>query len=794
MSEAAVSPMPPRPAIPLTLYGLLLTLALERAVLGCSFKGHWLLLGSLGLLVALIASALLGSRHGGQFGLLAILAGCLLATGLCIIRLDSASEVLGSNAVSSFEFELAGDPSPNESGWRCRAHALEEGVVVGDVWLSASERYDVGDVISCIGRYSACGDDEWGRSSRMQGVVGGVKLVRLVRRSSAGGSRGVLLGVRRCVLESLDATASDSRAFLAAICCGDASAMRSSGLSEAFSACGLAHLAAVSGTHIALVATLFEGLLEHLRAKPAVRSALVLFGTAVFVAFCGAPASALRAWGMSCAAILATSLGRRGDSLSAVSLVSLLMALVDPTLSGQVGFFLSVASVIGLCLFGPYTRRAVRDVLPIRPPRGLPRGLSRGYLKAWTASCEALAMTLVCQMATFPISASTFGEVSLLAPVSAVVLSPALGLLLPLGLLCSALFWCPGLQRVVLLPCDLLGGAFSSIVRWAAKLPFSQLSVVVNLDAALVLLLLFACVLYALWPRLRRRTVWLGLGALAICMTLWLGYWRFFAPARVCVLDVGQGDSILIIDGAASLLVDTGPDDSVAQALARQHVTHVDTVLLTHLHDDHAGGLDELLGHVSVGEVVVGQGALEAMSESLKEDVLALTGKGASEVSHGDVVRVGNFSLKIISPTAPATGDENDDSLELLLGYEHDDRQLTALLTGDAERGATLAAIDRGEVGDVDLLKVGHHGSAISLDRECLEALRPEVSVISAGKDNNYGHPTDACLALLEDAGSAIYCTIDCSDVTVYPGDTGPVVSTRNDTASDDKGFGLVSK
>ena len=82
-------------------------------------------------------------------------------------------------------------------------------------------------------------------------------------------------------------------------------------------------------------------------------------------------------------------------------------------------------------------------------------------------------------------------------------------------------------------------------------------------------------------------------------------------------------------------------------------------------------------------------------------------------------------------------------------------------------------------MGDVDFLKVGHHGSAASLDEGIAEALAPEVSVASAGKGNGYGHPTPECVEVLEGTGSLFLCTIDAGDVTVEPGTEGPVVSRQ---------------
>ena len=132
-------------------------------------------------------------------------------------------------------------------------------------------------------------------------------------------------------------------------------------------------------------------------------------------------------------------------------------------------------------------------------------------------------------------------------------------------------------------------------------------------------------------------------------------------------------------------------------------------------------------------------------------------------------------------PLGEVTGNENTDSIEMVACY-HDDagNSLTSLFTGDAEEDRTGEALQRGDVGDIDFLKVGHHGSARSITPEQVQKLKPEVSVASAGRNNTFGHPKPQCVATLENGGSIFYCTKDFGDVTVEPGSKGPRVRTQH--------------
>lgn len=759
-----------------------------------------LVLGVVLLLAGLLARAAFSSARRGEGGLRALApvlgAACVAAAlaGLsCRASVARVSEVLASSSVSGWTFELVGDMSPTTTGaWRGRARAEGE-ACSGYVWLTSPDELLMGDRIRCVGRFLPNADDEWGRSSAAQGLSGSVRVVLATERDEPEGLALLARRARWAALDVLRPGESDSGALLAACVCGYAPPMRARGLSEEFSRAGISHLTAVSGSHLALVASCVSVVLEGLCLGVRVRSVASILVTGGFVLLCGLPVSAVRAWAMACVSQAVALSGRRGHQLSSASLVGLAMALLDPSLSGQLGFLLSVSSVVGIGLFCPYARFALGEAALALGSMGAGaagRGVSRPlgqalgrFGRVGRGALDALAVCVVCQASTFAIGASSFGSVSLVAPLANLLAAPVLGILMPLGLAAGVASPAPVAADVLARLAGAVAQPLLAGVSWLSSLGLASVPVSVDLGLALLVTVLLSAVLLVAWPRPSGRLLAGGtLVALALAGAVLLRL-RWLAPPRVCVLDVGQGDAILVQDGGSAILVDAGPGDAVGAALARNGVLHLDAILVTHLHDDHYGGLSTLGPVLSGGEVLFGQGVSGSLTDEVKCELSALAPGSVSEVSHGDVLRVGRFSLSVVSPLGSSDGSQNADSVQLALSFEDGPRTLSGLLTGDGEKDELAAELGRGDVGDVDFLKVGHHGSAVSLGEAEARALSPEVSIASAGANNRYGHPRQECVDVLEKAGSAFLCTMDVGDVTVEPGELGPRVTTARAAA-----------
>jgi competence protein ComEC len=240
-------------------------------------------------------------------------------------------------------------------------------------------------------------------------------------------------------------------------------------------------------------------------------------------------------------------------------------------------------------------------------------------------------------------------------------------------------------------------------------------------------------------------------------------------PLKVWVFDVGQGDALLIeTPTGEQILIDGGRDDAILAKLGGVMLPWdrtLDAILLTHPDADHGTGLVSVLDQYIV-ETIYETGAM-AHTDSNRAFVSSIIAEDAHHrlIQFGDVIEFGEVILEVLSPDkiyADAyPSNRNDTSLVIKVIYG----DTTMLLMGDAE--AEVEASLQRSAGDIDILKVGHHGSLSSSTWEFLQSTHPEVAIISAGEDNQYGHPHPIVLSRLEELGVPVLRTDKDGDILI---------------------------
>lgn len=224
-------------------------------------------------------------------------------------------------------------------------------------------------------------------------------------------------------------------------------------------------------------------------------------------------------------------------------------------------------------------------------------------------------------------------------------------------------------------------------------------------------------------------------------------------------IDVGQGDSILIeMPNGNTMLIDggsRGEGDTVTEYLNQLDVSTINVMVATHPHEDHIGGLNDVLSNFDVQQVY--DPGVAHTSQTYENYILEIDAQNIDF----NIGRAGqniemdpNIDIEIISPEIIDEDELNDNSIVIKMTY-HD---VSFLFTGDAESPPENAMVQNYNV-DATILKVGHHGSSSSTSHTFLNEVSPEVAIISVGADNNYGHPTQTTLNKLESVGAYVYRT-----------------------------------
>ncbi len=706
--------------------------------------------------------------------------------------------------------ELTGDAAQRDYGQVSQAQIMhgKHAVSFRVLWPQdgTSDIPMAGHCVKLTGSLKPASFDDAGRWNHQQGYVGTLKAERFELAGNAGGLRGLVTPLRDASAQRVASMGGDAAGLLGGILLGDKTQYSGSELEQDFMTCGLAHLMAVSGTHLAVVMALAGWLLARLPLRRIVRALLLALLVTAYVALTAFAPSAVRACVMAAVGLGGFVFSRRWHVLSSLALCVITFLALQPSLAFSLGYQLSVLCMVGLLVLSPLVS-AWMGVL---------------FKGRFESAGEAVAATLAANLVTLPVTIPLFCQLPLISPVSTFLASPfitvALGLGIPALLLASAF---PALGDLLLGLAGAVAAACAALVHVLADIPGACVPLDTSAAWLGVLCLLGVVALWAVWPlpggeaadgvaaaldgslRHSMRRAWgLRVGVVAalllpVLLVLLLemggaaGVARLSgvpveSDAQVVMLDVGQGDAMLVRDGDAVVLVDTGEEGTVLlKALARHGVSSLDAVLLSHKDSDHTGALSSLAGVVGVRHVMMHEGLVE--SELIADiSTAARWVTGGSEVEGvgvGDVVRVGRFSLCLAAPQE-AGQSENDDSLIWLLSFDEDgdgQAESRGLLVGDGEQDA-IEPVYR-DMGDIEFYKVAHHGSRDAISEEQMRVLKPELSLVSVGADNKYGHPTQQTLQVLEAGGSKVFRTDLQGDTTLSFAGTRIGVKTQKKAA-----------
>ena len=538
----------------------------------------------------------------------------------------------------------------------------------------------------------------------------------------------------------------DVSAFAKALLLGDRSEINYE-VETAFKVSGISHVVAVSGLHVSILFGFLYTLVGRKRLLACLVGIPAMF---LFAAMVGFTPSINRACMMQSLVLIALVLDREYDPGTALAFAALVMLVCNPLVILSVSFQLSAGCMIGIILFSERIRTWIATQLKIAKGKRI-----RDRLKRWFAS--SVSVTLSAMIITTPLVAWYFECVSLVG---------VLTNLLTLWVI-SFIFY--GILITLLI--SILTTSFAFVVAWIVAIPVRYVlgtaKMLASLPMAAVytvnplniawLVGVYGLLIIFMIQRKKRPMLLLGCAVLTLCLSQ-LFCWSepLLDECRVTVLDVGQGQSILLQTKGKTFLVDCGSEqgesaaDVAAETLLSQGVSRLDGIIVTHYDADHTCGLPGLLTRVKT----------ERLYLPFVEDADGM-GRILAEKSNGlvhyvredHVLSFEGGKITIFGPNSYEANNEN--SLCILFQTENCD----ILITGDRGELGEMLLVHDYELPKLEVLIAGHHGSGYSTTTALLEETKPEVAIISAGKNNRYGHPSPKALQRLINFGCVIYRT-----------------------------------
>lgn len=526
---------------------------------------------------------------------------------------------------------------------------------------------------------------------------------------------------------------------------------------------GISHILAISGLHISLIGAS----IYHLLRKTGLSYHLcALFGTALMVSYgimTGGGASTMRAVIMFLLQIFANSLGRTYDMLTALAVAGICLLVQNPLYLYHPSFLLSFGAVLGIGILFPI----MKDFIKIKRKLG-----------------EALLASLCIQTATLPIILSSFYEYPLYGIFLNLLVIPLMSLLVIGGLIgaCVSLL---SLQigKIFLFPCRFILTLYENACIIMEKLPGSRWRPGSPEKIRIIIYyFLLAVGLFSVWKYISAREekkkykIYSVIIGGYFCFLSLVLTWRFEKGIAITMLDVGQGDCIIVKSETGKIYLIDGGSTSVSKVgayrilpyLKYMGIKEIDYVLISHVDQDHISGILELMEE-ETKEIEIRNLLMPSYTNSdntYKEVIKTAKKRGVSVMAmgRGDVLTDKKMAITCYHPYEKLeTEDRNEASMVLGLSFENFDCLFTGDIGEETEKSLVQTLKKKW-----DVLKVAHHGSGYSSCLEFLQKTEPDFALISCGEKNIYGHPHKEATKRIKDIGGRIFITKDKGAIFIW--------------------------
>lgn len=518
---------------------------------------------------------------------------------------------------------------------------------------------------------------------------------------------------------------------------------------------GVVHVLAVSGLHVGYIVLIFLFLFGRFNIY--LQSIFTIIGLLCFMLITGVPPSVFRATVMAIVLIIAFLSNRSTNLINSISIAALIILIINPNEIYNPGFQLSFAAVLAIGIILPYINQLIEKW-------NVKNKILKYILLFWGVSLSA-------QIGTLPFTLLYFNKYSVIALLTNLIVIPSIGFIIA-GAIVTLFFSAtiPFIAVYFASANDLFSGWILSIIKYSGNLSYSYISVTNYSIIDLILFYFMLTLLLFLLPRFMSIKSKLILFILIVANTILFSSLdnTNLLPDKflsVLMIDVGQGDSFLIkFPNGKTALIDAGNTTStfdngdrvIIPLLNYLGIKKIDYGIVTHIDADHYGGFVTLILNGIIGEIIKPEIDTTLSKDKRFEEFISER-KVPINYFKEEKMEVGNAAIFFLY----------DDDVNEISGESTNNRsgifklvygETSFLFTGDVEKNVEKIYANRyRNFLDSDVLKIGHHGSKTSSSNDFLQYITPELSLISAGFKNKFGHPAEDVLQRLKTMGSTIY-------------------------------------
>ena len=525
----------------------------------------------------------------------------------------------------------------------------------------------------------------------------------------------------------------------------------------AFARAGLSHIMAVSGLHVGFIIAPFWVIIPYFWTKKhgsKIGLGVLILILLTYAGITGFSPSVMRASVMAGFLTYGKLFHKINDSINLTAAAAIVLLIIDPSQIFDIGFQLSFSAVLIILLILP----VIQNLLPywIR-------------IKWYGKPLMVVIVSLVVQFGLYPLQVYYFGEISLVSPLANALFVPFLGLIVPISLIALILTaFVPIAGFLLNYPSYIFLGWMSDFVNMAAEWNWAWTTASLN-SSLIFVLWLFLILGVSSWQIAALRWKLLAGFLISACLIFSLKLYQAFQPAKLQVtfFDVGQGDAALLQTPIGkNILIDAGvwsPGYNSGKSVILPHlksagINKLDAVILSHPHADHIGGIIDLINNISI-DIIYNSGY--KYDSNLYQSYIEQANQKSIPVKplhSGDTLALDHSVLfLVLGPDGNIyNSDPNEHSLVINVIYGESE----FLFTGDAgEQQEERLVHAYQDLLDTDLLKVGHHGSRTSSGTTFLNAVTPEIAVISLAERNKFRHPHQEALNRLSQTKAQLLFT-----------------------------------